>query len=279
MPTFFTKEKQQIKGPFTIQQISKMNLRRSMLFSVDEKYLWHRMSYYPEIEEVYKSQRKKRVLKFLPWLLSIFVFLTFVFVFLLWRKKEAPVPISPKKEEKITQIQKDEPIVIRSKHKVSKQKREKRVRSSLQLLSKTSVTSLPSMYNGSIQVSGNENRKKYVRNHLPEFVKTDCSSFVYGDNAGVQDVYAVVENTSEYVLGELTIRADYLNQNKTLIYSEFIVFENVTPFREIRKKASSKNNCSSVLFLIVNIKSKALALYFTPERAATSSSDPFYYIP
>lgn len=279
MDSIYIKYKKHSEGPFSIEDLEEMHLRRSMQFSHHPHSHWKSKAHFPEIIAIYKQQQRRKWKKWIPWLVSIFIILCLVPAFYYnLKQKDTPIGVYPQKQ----QVNETKPVPPTSIPKKVKKKTKKETRKDtppLTPITQISVSSLPAENEAELNISSNETHKKYIRNHISEFIKTNRSSFFYNENTGIQEVSAVVENMSEFVLDELTIRADYLTPEREPVYSEFIVFENVAPYRIIRKKAPPKANCRYVMFFIVSIKSKALSLYFTPERASATNSDPFYYKP
>lgn len=277
MNIFYLKYKQELTGPFTLTQLSNVKLHRSMLFSLNQDTSWQSMPYFPEIEEIYRKQKKRFQIKIKIFVSIIVLIIIGIIIYFLFIFK------SGSKEKTIVKdIQPDE-IQYTSNEKVLTRKHKRNSKtasipnSDLEPILQKEVTSIPSVNELSINTSGIDARKKYIRNHIAEFFRTNRSNYSFVENAGIQDVSVVVENMSEFVVDELTVRVDYLSINRDIINSEYVVFENIAPYRLIRKKSPSHGNARSVVFFIVSLKSKALTMFFTPERAASNASDPFLF--
>jgi len=276
MTQFHIKYKHHHQGPFSLEQISKMPLRASMLFAHHDDLHWKSIDSFPEIYLIYKKQHKARLRKHLPWLIGILIICCCLFLFF-WLNRKPTNKIQSIKEVQIDEIQYTEPIVSSKKIKLKEKVEEVASTLNLQPIAEKVISALPSGNGSGLNVSSIEAHKLYVRNHISEYIRTNRSSFMFAESSGVQDISVVIENKSEFVFDEITVRVDYLTAERELLCSELRVFENVSPYRIIRKMAPPRANCRSVVFLLISLKSKALNMYFTPDRASSSSPDPFFY--
>lgn len=278
MKVFFLKYKEVESGPYTLDQLHKTKLRKGMQYCYAEENLWLSITENAQLSAELKRQTRHRKIRTLiiTSISLIIIFLASFYLYNEWQKRHQPT--QPLKTLQPDEIQYTKTSIEEKIHR-TKKKKDKIVRDSLMApIGNISLASIPSESPNTLGATGIEARKRYIRNHISEFVRTSRSSFMSNESNGVQDISVVVENTSEFVIDEITVRIDYIGSTREHIASEYITFENITPYRVIRKIAPSRTDCRSLVFLIVSIKSKPLNFYFTPDRASSSSSDPFHYV-
>jgi hypothetical protein len=278
MEVFFLKHKEIESGPYTLTQLHKTKLRKGMQYCYAEENRWMPITSNAELTAELKKQTLHRKIRNIIIIVFSFIFISIsgLFIYKEWKKQHQPVP-------QLKPLQPDEfqytKATIEEKIYRAKKKKVNIIRDSLMApIGNISLVSIPNENPNTLGATGIEARKRYIRNHISEFVRTSRSSFMFNESSGVQDISVVVENTSEFIIDEVTVRVDYIGSSREHVSSEYITFENLTPYRVMRKIAPSRTDCRSLVFLIVSIKSKPLSFYFTPDRASSSSSDPFHYV-
>lgn len=123
-----------------------------------------------------------------------------------------------------------------------------------------------------------ENRKRFIRNNISQFLFTNGSSFTVSET-GISDVIILVENASEYIFEEVVITVQYLNQYNVVVSVQDVLFDNLTPQRVMQRTAPSMMGCRKVNFIVSSARSSALQMLYSPDRAKSGGNDPYKLVP
>lgn len=169
---------------------------------------------------------------------------------------------------------------VKSVEAISKKRRKKTVKPDLfltaiepraELLTVAEVAKFPN-------TQAIENRKRFIRNNLSQFLFTNGSSFSVSET-GISDVIILVENASEYIFEEVVITVQYLNQYNVVVSVQDVLFDNLTPQRVMQRTAPSMMGCRKVNFIVSSARSSALQMLYSPDRAKSGEADPYKLLP
>jgi len=272
MNRFYIKWWGKISGPYRKEELEKKFLFPGTLLKQEGASHWLPLSETGSLYDLLPAARKRQILTFtfaalcLGAILFLILFLTrFTYTEIIEQNIKC----------------KEEPTVALPQGSTGREEKENSARlPSLPLSIESYLPSLtPSPLIGrpehakKIHLAFWEARKASIRNHFDEYIKI-CNSSFNADETGVSNVHVIVENHTVFLIDEIRINVQYMDEKGTVISIVPVQIQPLKPLCREDREAPPDNKASRVSFLITYLYAKELNLCFPP-KAGKNHSDPF----
>lgn len=120
-----------------------------------------------------------------------------------------------------------------------------------------------------------ESRKRYIRNHFPNFIFTRQNNYIQDENEGITNLYITLNNVSEFFIDLVEIEVQYIDPGIGVLQTETLFFTGIECKGQLTLKAPNSERGKIVTHFISKISSQSLDFCYTPDKWQKDSEDPY----
>ena len=119
-------------------------------------------------------------------------------------------------------------------------------------------------------------KNKNYRNNWQDYISVTNNEYKYYSLGGIEDLEVIATNNTEYKIDEMTIDVCYIIDNGTCFKNEEVTIYNIPPNSTKSVSAPNSTRGKSVQLTVMGIYSDEMNFSFAPGNWAKDSDDPYF---
>jgi len=108
--------------------------------------------------------------------------------------------------------------------------------------------------------TGEENKKKKIRNNIRSYVKTATNTYEHGRLGGISNLKISVTNTTDYLLDQVRVKITYIKANGGIWDTKYEDYTIVEPHASLTHTIPDTKRGTHIEYEMVAVKSKVLGM-------------------